>query len=264
MMKKSKPKVPFKWEKSELKFIRDNYYTMTWNELVKAVEEFKPDITMQALRHQCHRMKLAKQVQIRWSKEDIQYLIDNYKTKGNIEIAEELNKLKRTFRVIDGVKTYRHFTLKHVEKKMNLLGLKRTDEDLSNIIKRNRTIGKGYCWTKENNVYTLGIRRVYDEGEFRTWSLNGRDIIHIKVDGAFVPYHRYVWEQEHGEIPKGHNISFKDGDISNCDIDNLECISNAELGIKIQEPTFVGLVQGGKSTPQCYILVGLEPTSALS
>lgn len=31
------------------------------------------------------------------------------------------------------------------------------------------------------------------------------------------------------KIPKGHNIIFKDGDTLNCNIDNLECISDKEL-----------------------------------
>lgn len=42
-------------------------------------------------------------------------------------------------------------------------------------------------------------------------------------------YHRYLWEQENGAIPKGYNIFFKDGNRRNCMIENLECISNAEL-----------------------------------
>lgn len=37
----------------------------------------------------------------------------------------------------------------------------------------------------------------------------------------WIGLHRYVWEQEHGEIPKGMLVSFKDGDKTNCNIDNL-------------------------------------------
>lgn len=39
---------------------------------------------------------------------------------------------------------------------------------------------------------------------------------------------RYIWEQEHGPIPKGHVIRFKDGDTQNYSLDNLECISRSE------------------------------------
>lgn len=48
-------------------------------------------------------------------------------------------------------------------------------------------------------------------------------------ENNWVLYHHYVWEQENGEIPPMHNIIFKDGNPRNCTIENLECISNAEL-----------------------------------
>lgn len=42
-----------------------------------------------------------------------------------------------------------------------------------------------------------------------------------------MPKHRYIWEQAHGPIPKGMNIQFKDGDTTNCVLDNLYLISRA-------------------------------------
>lgn len=40
---------------------------------------------------------------------------------------------------------------------------------------------------------------------------------------------RHVWEQHYGPIPSGHVIVFKDRNRANCERDNLECISRAEL-----------------------------------
>lgn len=40
---------------------------------------------------------------------------------------------------------------------------------------------------------------------------------------------RYVWEQHRGPIPPDHAVCFKDGKRANCEIENLECISRAEL-----------------------------------
>ena len=40
---------------------------------------------------------------------------------------------------------------------------------------------------------------------------------------------RVVWERHHGKIPIKHNIVFKDGNTQNTSIENLECISDAEL-----------------------------------
>ena len=44
--------------------------------------------------------------------------------------------------------------------------------------------------------------------------------------------HRNVWEKINGPIPKGYNVVFKDGDTMNSTIENLECISNADLATR--------------------------------
>lgn len=41
-------------------------------------------------------------------------------------------------------------------------------------------------------------------------------------------YHRYVWTKQHGEIPSGMVVTFKDKDSTNCDITNLELISRKQ------------------------------------
>ena len=40
-----------------------------------------------------------------------------------------------------------------------------------------------------------------------------------------MPKHRWLWEQAHGEIPKGYNVQFKDGDTTNCVLENLYLIT---------------------------------------
>ncbi|OOF51426.1 hypothetical protein BKK54_03170 [Rodentibacter genomosp. 1] len=41
--------------------------------------------------------------------------------------------------------------------------------------------------------------------------------------------HLYIWRKYHGEIPKGYVIWFKDGDTSNCTLENLEMITRTEM-----------------------------------
>lgn len=55
--------------------------------------------------------------------------------------------------------------------------------------------------------------------------------IEIKVEdpNKWELKHRVIWEQHHGEIPKGHAIIFADGDKSNLDIDNLLLVSRKQL-----------------------------------
>lgn len=223
-------KIPVKWKPWELTFILDNYYTMSWNELISALNSLRSEnVNIGALRHVCIRLGLAKQIQIRWSKEDIQFLLDNYKIKGNVEIAEILTKKGRSFRLINGKKVVRKFVPKNIEKKMNLFGLERTKEDLDYIIKHNREIGKGYCWTKEKNVYTEGIKQVFEEGEIRIWHTGEYKTQYIKINGRFTQYSRYLYRKHYGSIPKGHKIRFKDGNTLNCVIENLECVSCAHM-----------------------------------
>ena len=54
--------------------------------------------------------------------------------------------------------------------------------------------------------------------------------LYIKIDdaGGWRELHRVVWEQVNGSQPKRSNIVFKDGDYKNCNIENLELISNEE------------------------------------
>jgi len=47
--------------------------------------------------------------------------------------------------------------------------------------------------------------------------------------GVWPQYHRYVWEQKNGPVPKGHVVVFKDGNRKNCTLENLELISRAAL-----------------------------------
>jgi len=46
--------------------------------------------------------------------------------------------------------------------------------------------------------------------------------------GKWVLLNRHVWQRVHGPIPKGYCIAYKDGNIMNCQIENLFMLSRAE------------------------------------
>lgn len=184
-----KPKVAVKWEPIDIHFIRQYFPVMTWNELPDAVNEIRPAsgrVELSALRHQARRMGLTKGIQIRWSPEDIDFLLSNYTRIGNVEMAAELHKRNRTFRIIAGEKVYRTFTKKHVEKKMKLLKLHRTQEEILKIKRRNLETTNYRVLTSECNFWTRGIRKACEEKEIRIWK--GKR--HIKINGKFTPYTR--------------------------------------------------------------------------
>ena len=60
--------------------------------------------------------------------------------------------------------------------------------------------------------------------------INKDGYVAIKVaDGKpMMLKHRWVWQQEHGEIPHGMVVTFRDGNRLNCSLDNLELISRTE------------------------------------
>lgn len=41
--------------------------------------------------------------------------------------------------------------------------------------------------------------------------------------------HKLLWEQEYGPVPEGSVVIFKDGDSTHIELDNLECITKAQL-----------------------------------
>lgn len=61
--------------------------------------------------------------------------------------------------------------------------------------------------------------------------VNKSGYVHIKTADGWKLKQRVVWEQERGAIPEGYVIYFKDGNRSNCDVSNLECIKKGALTI---------------------------------
>jgi hypothetical protein len=84
----------------------------------------------------------------------------------------------------------------------------------------------GNLWQKGHKPHNIGI-----DGEIR-WRRNpGFYFIRIS-ENNWEFLHRFQWEKLNGKIPVGYNVVFKDGNHRNCEVDNLECISNAELALR--------------------------------
>ena len=66
---------------------------------------------------------------------------------------------------------------------------------------------------------------------YERMSKSGYVEVRVK-QGKFVQKHRLVWERENGPVPKGYVVVFKDGNPSNCKIENLEMITRGELAVR--------------------------------
>ncbi len=81
-------------------------------------------------------------------------------------------------------------------------------------------------WKKGHKPYNTA-----KDGEIRWRSNPGYYFIRIS-ERNWIFLHRYMWEKNHGKISIGFNVIFKDGNRRNCKVENLECISNADLAIR--------------------------------
>jgi hypothetical protein len=81
------------------------------------------------------------------------------------------------------------------------------------------------------NWVPLGTIRADCEGYLRIKVREHRDGEHSGFGNTQVwPFlQRHVWQEQRGPIPPGHAIVFRNGKPSDCDIQNLECISRGEL-----------------------------------
>ena len=172
-----------------------------------------------------------------WTDAMVETLTKRYPHESSLTLAKEF-----------GINTSR------VYQKAARMGLKKTTEFLSSK-ESGRTDGKrggnsrfkpGHqTWNKGIN-FNPGGRSV--ETRFKkgmkphTWQPIGAE--RLSKDGylqrkAFdtgyppkdwVGVHILIWQEHHKtELPKGHAIVFKDGDKTNITIENLECLSRAEL-----------------------------------
>lgn len=70
---------------------------------------------------------------------------------------------------------------------------------------------------KPQNIKEIGYKRFHKDGYSQ-----------IKTENGFELEQRVIWRKHFGEIPDSHVIIFKDKDITNLNIENLECISKDE------------------------------------
>jgi hypothetical protein len=68
-------------------------------------------------------------------------------------------------------------------------------------------------------------------GEIWTRKEKGKTYKYIKPSNKsdIIKLHYWIWQQAGRQIPKGHLITFKDGNTLNCNLENLICISRGEL-----------------------------------
>lgn len=187
----------------EKKFIKDYYGKIPNTDILLQLNAMRKEpLNMSTLRHQMRRMRLITGVRlVHWTPEQTQFLLDNYLQIGNIELAKKLNKLKLS---------KRKFKKKHIEKKMILLGIKRTEESLLHIKENHKAAG-----------HYPGRVHGIPEGDIVVRAVNGMPHHHIKIGKILVKYARILYKEKVGPIPAGYMVHFKDLDTLNLSLSNL-------------------------------------------
>ena len=156
-----------------------------------------------------------------WTEEQVQFLKENYREKGDKELAEIFNSKWHK---------KKGWTLKHIEKKRMYLNLKRTPCEIKKIKDGHKTKGAfrhGKTW-KTRGVSTPGTIKVW-RNQF------GKPFLVIKTVEGFVHYNRYLWQKHHGPIPEDMIIRTKDDNPLNITIENLVMIDRSENAIRNTE-----------------------------
>ncbi|HRS66302.1 MAG TPA: HNH endonuclease signature motif containing protein [Spirochaetia bacterium] len=213
---------------------------------------------------------------IEWTDAMINFLIDNYRTLSNKQLADGLGLkltsvrmklyemgykridmeywtpeqeqfLKDNFEQIGDVEMSELFEKKwpkikkwtktHIGKKRKYLDLFRTTEQIKAINERNIKMGRfSECAVKR---WKKDIAS--PEGTIKIWMVSKYPAKFIKVNNKYTPYAPWLYKKIFGDIPDGMVVSFKDGNNLNVVEENLMLITRSESGKRMTEKAVISL-----------------------
>lgn len=163
--------------------------------------------------------------------EHIAFIRENVKGIGNVELTERINAHFGTSFSVQQVKSIKakHHLSSGLDGRFN---------------KGHLPINKGRKMTKERyekckaTMFEKGHKPSHFEPIGTEKILKGK-YIYVKVADKnnanfrenWRPKHHLIWEQHYGKIPKGHRIIFADKNTFNLDIENMLCLSVAEIAM---------------------------------
>lgn len=130
------------WTDDMTQFLKDNFWELTNQQLATAL-----NLRLTKTRNKCRELGLKRIDMEYWTTEQIDFLISNYKIKGDVEIAEifqiKFPKNKR-------------WTKNHINKKRRYLKINRTIEEIKTIASINSKPG-GNSFTIIKNSSSLNM-----------------------------------------------------------------------------------------------------------
>lgn len=166
---------------------------------------------------------------MRWKPHEIELLKQHYADSTIHELMQMLNKSDRKI-----YNQARNLGLKksaEYEEKRRLFDIENLRKNTTKRFQKGRT-----PWNKDVKAY-MGANatsfkkgnlphNTRNEGETR---LDKEGYVLVKIaHKKWIRKHRVIWEQTHGEIPKGYVIRIKDGNKENYSLNNMELITMAD------------------------------------
>jgi hypothetical protein len=173
----------------------------------------------------------------RLTPEQIDYIVEHYPIQYTKDVAKHLGLAETTiynlaFRLnLKKDETFRAMELQRQADRLRQVGKR------SRFNKGTKPPNYGKKMTPElyekckGTMFKKGARPVNwkPDGSERT-DVDGYTM--IKVNGKYIQKHVHIWNQHHGEVPKGSAVIFKDGNRQNLIIENLILVTRKELMLK--------------------------------
>ena len=203
-------------EDNEIDFIRKNYKNMPHWQMAEHL-----GLKLTTFRYNFYRLGLLRQEQQSWTAEQTEFLIENYKTIGDTELAKifatRWDKKKG-------------WSKKHIEKKRRQLKLKRTAKECKAIHQRNKD--NGVFKDCANKMWaSVGVTPV---GEVKVWyfGTTKTPTAMIKTKKGFKAYNRWLFKKTYGKVPAGKLVVNSKDEIITTNPAHLELITRKELAAR--------------------------------
>ena len=198
-------------EPHEEEFIKDNFFSMTNQELANAL-----GLKLTKLRGFAYALGLKRMELEYWTETQVDFLKLNYKEIGDTELAEIFEiKWKKN----------KGWTKKHIEKKRRYLNLKRTTLEKKKIKHRNTQMGR-FSECAKKKWETTGQAPI---GEKRIWyHPDNTPFVVIKTKKGFVHYNPWLWKKHKGKIPDGFIVRNFSNKLLEVQITDLKLITREE------------------------------------
>jgi len=227
----------FKYSPEQIEFLRTGYQSMNVHGLTKAfnkrfgMEKSETAIHSALTNHKitcgrAHKDRLVDRHRI-YNDEHLNFLRVNYKQMTRKELTKAFNEHFGTQRTENSIKAcINNHKIRSGRSGCFEKGIKPWNTGTKGLTGRNKTS------FKKGNI-PPNVKPLWDE---RICPKDGFILMKVPEENPYTGFstrykhkHVWVWEQEHGPVPEGMVVAFRDGNKLNCNLDNLMLLARAEL-----------------------------------